>query len=176
MFRVIRTFGLALGLIGAMIAAQAPEFAQQYAQRLGGAIGELQRQIAVLDDDAKATGNTRESAIENLRKNADALVARRGEAVRGDVERFKSLDAQKQAIDAAGSPLGRMVAVMRNPDVSVARAAYKDYQPAVPTSTDGFLAGLVGFFAAWGAWRVIADFGRSMGRRMRRPVPETRAV
>lgn len=176
MFRVIRTFGLALGLIGAAIAAQAPEFAQQYAQRLGGAIEELRRQIATLDADAQATGNTRESAIENLRKNADALVARRGEAVRGDVERFKALDAQKQAIDAASSPLGKTVAVARNPDMAVATAAYRDYQPAVPTTTDGLVAGFVGFLVAWGGWRIIADLGRSMGRRGRRPAPATRAV
>ena len=176
MFRVIRTFGLALGLIGAVIAAQGPEFAQQYAQRLGGAIDELRRQIETLDSDAKATGNTRESAIETLRRNADALVARRGDAVRYDIERFKSLDAQKQAVDAAGSPMGRLVAVARDPDMSVARATLKDYQPAVPTSTDGILAGLVGFFLGWGGWRVMTDFGRSMGRRMRRPQPETRAV
>ncbi|GLS44511.1 DUF2937 family protein [Methylobacterium brachythecii] len=176
MFRVIRTFGLALGLIGAAIAAQAPEFAQQYAQRLGGAIEELRRQIATLDADAQATGNTRDSAIENLRKNADALVARRGEAVRGDVERFKALDAQKQEIDSASSPLGKTVAVVRNPDMAVARAAYRDYQPAVPTTTDGLVAGLVGFLAAWGGWRIIADLGRGMGRRARRSPPVTRAV
>ncbi|GEP12107.1 DUF2937 family protein [Methylobacterium gnaphalii] len=176
MFRVIRTFGLALGLIGAAIAAQAPEFSQQYAQRLGGAIEELRRQIATLDADAQATGNTRESAIENLRKNADALVARRGEAVRGDVERFKALDAQKQAIDSAASPLGRTVAVARNPDMAVARATYRDYQPAVPTTTDGLVAGLLGFLAAWGGWRIVADLGRSMSRRACRPTPATRAV
>ncbi|GEP00245.1 DUF2937 family protein [Methylobacterium haplocladii] len=176
MFRVIRTFGLALGIIGAIIAAQAPEFAQQYAQRLGGAIEELRRQIATLDSDAQATGNTRESAIENLRKNADALVARRGEAVRGDVERFRALDAQKQAIDAAASPLGKTVAVARNPDVAVAWAAYRDYRPAVPTTTDGLIAGLVGFLVAWGGWRVVTDFGRSLSRRRKRPTPATRAI
>ena len=74
---------LGAGLIGGVIAAQGPEFAQQYAQRLGGALDELRRQIETLDSDAQATGETRDSAIERLRANADALVARRGEAVRG---------------------------------------------------------------------------------------------
>lgn len=176
MFRVIRTIGLALGLLGGLIAAQGPEFAQQYAQRLGGAIDELRRQIETLDADALATGNTRESAIERLRRNADELVARRGEAVRYDVERFKALDAQKQAIDSAQSPLGRLVAVARNPDVTVARAAYQDYQLAVPVTTDGLIAGLVGFLAAWGCWRVLSDAIRGLGRRLRRRRAETRPV
>ncbi|WP_163484869.1 DUF2937 family protein, partial [Escherichia coli] len=49
MFRVVRTFGLALAILVGIVAAQAPEFAQQYAQRLGGAVDELRRQIASLD-------------------------------------------------------------------------------------------------------------------------------
>ena len=176
MFRVIRVFGLAIGLLGGLIAAQGPEFAQQYSQRLGGALDELRRQIETLDSDAKATGNSRESAIERLRRNADALVARRGEAVRGDVDRFKSLDDQKQAIDAITSPLGRMFAVARHPDVPLARATYVDYTPAVPTTSDGLIAGLAGFLAAWGGWRVVADLARSLGRRMRRERPAIRSV
>lgn len=176
MFRVIRIFGLAIGLLGGVIAAQGPEFAQQYAQRLGGAIEELRRQIETLDSDAKATGNSRESAIERLRQNADALVARRGEAVRADVERFKQLDDQKQAIDAAASPLGRLFAVARHPDAPIARATYREYTPAVPTTTDGIIAGLAGFLAAWGGWRVIADVSRSLRRRMARPRPAIRSV
>lgn len=176
MFRVIRTLGLALGLLLGFVAAQGPEFAQQYRQRLGGALDELRRQIGTLDADAKATGLDRDAAIDQLRRNADALVARRGEAVRADVERLKFLDDQKQAIDAATSPLGRFFAVMRDPDMPVARAAYADYTPAVPVSADGFLAGLVGFLLGWGGWRVVTDFARSMGRRVRRPKPEIRAI
>ena len=60
MFRVFRTLGLALGLLGGVVAAQAPEFAQQYAQRLGGAADELRRQVAVLESDAQASGTTRD--------------------------------------------------------------------------------------------------------------------
>ena len=176
MFRVIRTLGLALGLLGGFVAAQGPEFAQQYAQRLGGALDELRRQIETLDSDAKATGMDRDRAIEHLRQNADALVARRGEAVRGDVERFKSLDDQKKAIDATSSPLGKLFAVSRHPDMPIAQATYRDYIPAVPTTTDGVIAGIAGFFAAWALWRVITDLGRSAGRRMRRQPAETRAV
>lgn len=176
MLRVIRTLGLALGLLGGLVAAQGPEFAQQYAQRLGGAIDELRRQIETLDADAQATGNTRESAIERLRQNADQLVARRGEAVRHDVERFKALVDQRQEIDSATSPLGRLFAVARNPDQTVALATYKDYRPAMPTTTDGLVAGLVGFLAAWGGWRVLADLVHGLGRRMRRKPTEARPV
>lgn len=170
MFRVIRTFGLALGLLGGVVAAQAPEFAQQYAQRLGGAADELRRQVAVLESDAQASGTTRDGAVDRLRSNPDQLVARRGEAARDDIARLARLSAQQQALATASSPLGRVVAMLRDPDLPVVRAAYHDFSPAVPTTADGLAAGLIGFFAAWGGWRVVSDVGRRVVRRRPRTV------
>ena len=176
MFRVVRTLGLAFGLLAAVVAAQGPEFAQQYTQRLGGALDELRRAIAALDADAQATGRSRDEALERLRANRDAFAARRGESARADIERLTRLEAQKQALDTATSPLGRLAVIVRDPDMGIARAAYRDYQPAVPTTTDGLVAGLLGFLAAWGGWRVTSDFGRHLARRTRRPRPETTPV
>ncbi|GBU16572.1 MULTISPECIES: DUF2937 family protein [Methylobacterium] len=169
MFRVVRTFGLALAILVGIVAAQAPEFAQQYAQRLGGAVDELRRQIASLDSDARATGNTRDGAVERLRTNPDALVARRGEAARGDIERLARLESQQGALSQAAGPLGRVVAIARDPDLPLAGATYRDYAPAVPTTTDGIVAGLLGFLLGWGGWRLIAETGRRMARPRRRP-------
>lgn len=164
----MRVLGLALGLLGGAIAAQGPEFAQQYAQRLGGALDELRRQVASLDADAAATGNTRDGAVDRLRGNADALVARRGEAARSDLERLKTLSAQQQALASARSPLGRLAAMIRDPDMPLLRATYRDYRPAIPTTADGAIAGLLGFLAAWGGWRVLSDLGRRLARLRRR--------
>lgn len=165
MFRVFRTLGLALGLLGGGLAAQGPEFAQQYAQRLGGALDELKRQVATLESDARAAGHTRDGAVDRLRTSPDTLVARRGEAARGDIERMARLSAQQQALASAASPLGRLAAVIRDPDVPLARATYRDYDPAVPATADGLVAGLLGFLAAWGGWRVVSDVGRRVVRR-----------
>ena len=174
MFRVFRTLGVALGLLGGAVAAQAPEFAQQYAQRLGGAADELRRQVAVLESDAQATGETRDGAIDRLRSNPDQLVARRGAAAQADIARLARLSAQQQALASATSPLGRVVAMLRDPDVPVAEAAYQEFRPAIPTTADGLAAGLIGFFAAWGGWRVISDLGRRALRR--RPQPTATAT
>ncbi|MDP4002250.1 DUF2937 family protein [Methylobacterium sp. NEAU K] len=165
MFRVIRTLGLALGLLGGVVAAQAPEFAQQYGQRLGGAVDELRRQVAVLESDAQASGTTRDGAVDRLRTNPDQLVARRGDAAQADIARLARLSAQQQALASGTSPLGRVVAMLRDPDVPVAEAAYHDFSPAVPTTADGLAAALIGFLAAWGGWRVMSDVGLRMVRR-----------
>ncbi len=171
MFAVFRTLGLALGLLGGGVAAQGPEFAQQYAQRLGGAVDELRREVAGLEADARATGNTRDGAVDRLRGNPDELVARRGAAARATIERLADLSAQQQALAEAPSPLGRTLVILRHPDSGLMRATLSDYQPAVPTTADGLVAGLLGFLAAWGGWRVVSDLGRRAVRR--RPRAET---
>lgn len=173
MFRVFRTLGLALGVLGGVVAAQAPEFAQQYAQRLGGAVDELRRQVAVLESDAQATGTTRDGAVDRLRTNPDQLVARRGKAAQADIARLARLSAQQQALTSATSPLGKVVAMLRDPDVPVAQAAYRDFSPAVPTSADGLAAGLIGFLTAWGGWRVVSDLGLRLARRRPRTTTRT---
>ncbi|NEU12290.1 DUF2937 family protein [Methylobacterium sp. BTF04] len=171
MFRVLRTLGLALGLLGGMIAAQGPEFAQQYAQRLGGTLDELRRVVAGFEADATATGHTRDDAVDRLRSDPNALVARRGEAARYDIARLNDLTAQQQALASAGGPLGRLAALIRDPDLPLARATYQDYSPAIPTTTDGLVAGLLGFLGTWAGWRVLSDLGRRMAPRRREPVP-----
>lgn len=173
MFRVFRTLGLALGLLGGVIAAQAPEFAQQYAQRLGGAVDELRRQVAVLESDAQASGTTRDGAVDRLRTNPDQLVARRGDAAQADISRLARLSAQEQALASATSPLGKVVAMLRDPDMPVAQAAYQDFSPAVPTNADGLAAGLIGFLTAWGGWRVLSDVGLRFARKRPRTATRT---
>ena len=169
MFRVLRTLGLALALLGGALAAQAPEFAQQYAQRLGGTLDELRRVVSGFEADAAATGRSRDDAVARLRGDGDPLVARRGEAARQDIARLAALDRQRRDLAEAGGPLGRVVALMRDPDLALARATYQDYAPAIPTTADGLTAGLLGFLATWAGWRLLADLGRRLlsGRNRR---------
>jgi hypothetical protein len=85
------------------------------------------------------------------------------------MERLKTLTEQQQALATASGPLGRMVALIRNPDLPLTRATYQDYAPAVPTTADGLIAGFLGFLATWGGWRVLSDVGRRLTRLRRAP-------
>lgn len=165
MFRVLRTLGLALGVLAGIVGAQGPEFAQQYGQRLSGTVDELRRVVAGFEADATATGHTRDSALARLRGDPDALVARRGAAARADLDRLAGLTARQAALDTAGGPLGRLAALIRDPDLGLARATYEDYRPAIPTTADGLVAGFLGFLAAWAGWRLLCDLGRRLLRR-----------
>lgn len=163
-FRVLQTLGLAFGVLGGVAASQAPEFAQQYAQRLGGTVDELRRAVTQFDADAAGAGETREGAIARLRANDDRLAQHRGDAARADGQRLGELQVQQQRLGQATGPLDRVRIMLTAPDSTVAWAAYRDYLPAVPVTGEGFLCAAIGFVGGWGVWRLLIGGGRRLGR------------
>ena len=87
MAMILRRLVFALSLVVGAIASQAPEFAQQYRQRLGGAIDELRAIIVQFDHDAKAENLTRDEALTRLHANADPLASKRAVAMRDTIAR-----------------------------------------------------------------------------------------
>ena len=158
---------MAVGLLLGIVFSQAPEFVQQYRQRLGGAVDELKRTIAQFDDEAGAQSLTREAGIARLRSNADPLVQARGTDLEGDVARERRLEAQDRAFDEAG-PLGRYWVFLERFDPEIAGRAWAIYQPAVPVTAAGLVAGAVGLVAGYGGTRFLASPFR---RRRRVAVP-----
>jgi hypothetical protein len=153
--RVARTLAAAFGLFGGVVGSQGPEFAQQYRQRLGGAIDELARVTARFDEDARATGQTREAALGQLRQSPDRLTSLQGEAMRANIERLGRLERQRQSFVEAG-PFSRLTLLLTEGDTDLARAAYRDFEPAVPTTTEGLVTALLGFIFGWSVARLIA--------------------
>lgn len=155
---------MAVGLLLALVFSQAPEFLQQYRQRLGGAIDELRRVVAQFDAEAKAQSLSREAGIARLRANADPLAQARGIDLAGDVERERRLSAQDGAFAAAG-PVGQYWVFLERLDPELVSRTYGIYQPAVPVTAAGFVAAGVGFVAGYGGLRMAAA---PFGRRRRR--------
>jgi len=166
--RIARTLGLACGLLGGLVASQAPEYAQQYRQRLGGAADELRRVVERFERDAQAARQSREGAIGRLNENDDDLIRRQGDAMRANIERLDRLERQRQAFQAAG-PFQRLAVLAQDFDREIARAAFRDYEPAVPTTTEGFATAGAGFLAGWGLARLIGVPLRRLFFRRRRP-------
>lgn len=173
--RIARTMGLAVGLFGGVIGSQGPEFAQQYRQRVGGAIDELNRVVARFDADARASGHTRDAALGRLRGDPDRLVSLQGEAMRANIERRNRLESQRAAFVDAG-PFQRLYVMTRDPDIDIARAAYRDFEPAVPVTNEGIVMGLIGFALGWGLTRLLGLPLRRMFFRRRRVVQATEAA
>lgn len=155
-----RVLALAIGLMSGLAGAQIPEFAQQYRQRLGGAVDELRRVVTRFDDGARASGLSREGAVRKLTDNADPLVQRQGEAQGEVAARLARLEDQRRAYDQAG-PFGRLLIFVRDADPGLARATYLDYEPAWPATTEGAVAG-GGSFAI--GWILVLALSRMIGR------------
>lgn len=174
MSRIVRITALGLGLLGAATASQGPEFAQQYRQRLGGAIDELTRIVERFDADARANGESRETAIARLRQNPDDLAGRQGVAMQGNADRLARLAGHRAAMEAAG-PFARVALMARDGDEDVMREAYRDFEPALPVTEEGLVCGALGFAAVWGGVLLLAGFVRSLRRRPERPGRPQRA-
>lgn len=152
---MLRRLALVFGVFAGTCASQIPEYAQQYRQRLGGALDELTRIMADFDAQARSQGLSEPAAIERMKKNPDELVQRQGESVQDNVIRRDRLAAQDAAFARAG-PFGRLGLLARDFDPAIARGAWSRYEPAVPVTTEGFAAGGIGALAGYALWRALA--------------------
>ena len=78
MRRALATLG-GLGL--AIACSQFPEYAQQYEQRLGGAVDELRIIVADFDADARKFGLSREEALGRYAASPDPFIMARGPTI-----------------------------------------------------------------------------------------------
>ena len=150
-----RRFALAIGLLVAVCASQLPEYVQQYRQRLGGAVEELRRIVAQFDTEAQSQSLTRDQGIARLSGNPDPLVQARGTDMQTDVDRERRLEEQQQAFAVAG-PISQYWVLVERLDPTLAGQAYAIFQPAVPLTPSGFIAGAVGLLAGWAGTHAIA--------------------
>ena len=146
---------MAVAVLAGLIGSQGPEFAQQYRQRLGGALEELNRIIAEFDAEARAQNVTPAEGLSRLEGNADPLARQRGEDMAEAIDRAKRLSEQLQAI-ASGSPLTRLYVVARDFDPEIAKSALDNYEPAAPLSLGALAAAGIAAFWGWAATHLIA--------------------
>ncbi len=145
---LLRRFALAIGLLCGVVGAQAPEFAQQYRQRLAGAVDELSQVVATFDAEARAEKLAPDAAIARLERNADPLAQARGRDIADDMARLNHLrDALAAFTDTA--PVKRLFAVAETFDAATARRAWGDFQPAVPTTAEGFIVAFASAVLGW---------------------------
>ena len=131
--------------LGLTMASQAPEFTQQYKQRLGGGIEELQTVINKFDKDAADSGLDRAGALEQMGQSEDELVVRRASSMQEAMIRYDRLVGQRQSM-ANSSVYIQPLQIMRSPDVPMLQNTLNDYQPAVPLTPAGALYGGIGAF------------------------------
>lgn len=138
--KLIFAASLATGVAG----SQFPEFSQQYLQRLGGQYDALSQIAADFDASATRAGLTRDEALAQIKGSTFQ------DAHRTDMQNaFARLDriTSDLALLRAASPLERMALPHRLRDTQTLAATWADFRPAVPVTTDGFIATGLGFLA-----------------------------
>jgi len=163
-----RLITLIVAMLFGGVFSQAPEFQQQYRQRLGGALDELSRAIAQFDADALAVGVTPVVAISRLKGNPDALARRRADAEVEALDRRDRLQHQQSVFETA-SVIGRLTVLAADYDPQLVAGTWQSFRPAVPTTTDGAAAALfgagIGLFFVVMATLTSQGLKRRLGRR-----------
>jgi hypothetical protein len=150
-----RRLALAIAVLAGLIGSQGPEFAQQYRQRLGGALEELNRIVAEFDAEVRRKDLTRAEGLSRLEHNDDPLARERGADMGHAIERAQRLNAQIQAMNSSG-PLMRLYVVATNFDPEIARSTLDNYEPAEPLSLGALMAAGLAAFCGWTATLLIA--------------------
>ncbi len=168
---IVRWLGIGFALISALFTSQLPEFSQQYRQRLGGALDELNRMLAEFDQDAFSNKMNRTQGIDKLTGDKDPFIRQRGQRIVETDVRAARLSRQREKFESAG-PFNRILVMARDYDSTLAGSAWQDFQPAVPATLEGIVSAITGFFAGLGIWRLMGwPFNR---RRHRLAVVKSR--
>lgn len=141
----------ALCVFGAVLFSQAPEFMQQYLQRLGGHLDEARRQLQQFQNAATSSGISLDELIHRTTTNAEPAVAKLGGVMTGTVERVDTLAAAQAALLDA-SLWTRPFVFLQHLDLAIARATWSVYQPAVPTTLEGLVYALLGMLVLLGLY------------------------
>lgn len=137
----------ALSIIGGLALgfgfAQFPEYAQQYEQRLGGAVDELRIIVEDFDRGAASFGLSREDALMRYAVSPDEFLQDRGLSMRMTLERYERLSADLAQLQAA-SAVQRVQFLPRYLDSDVGARAMENFQPGVPATGEALAWGLAG--------------------------------
>lgn len=165
---ILRALTLAAGLTGAAALSQFPEFSQQYAQRLGGAVDELARQVARYEADASAQDMALGAYLEALA--AEGPLARtQSENIAEDVARHARLSEALAQLQGAG-PFTRARLAGWMGDRQIAARAWQAYRPAAPLTFEGAMFAGAGFLIGWLGLRAVFAFCAGGWSLLRRPV------
>ena len=160
----LRRIAALIGLFFGIVASQVPEYAQQYRQRLGGAIDELNALIERFETEAAQSGMDQQQGISHLQQSDDRFVQQRGDQMRDTITRRDRLEKQAEDFAKAG-PVGRVLVLAEDFDPKIAARAYQAYEPAVPTTTEGLIAAVIGFLFGGGLIHLVAWPVRRRRRR-----------
>jgi len=136
-----------LCVAGAAGLSQAPEFFQQYLQRLGGHLDEARLQLAGFEAVAKASGLTLAELIEVTRTQTAVPVSKLGGLIATTQTRAAELEAAERALHEAAA-WERPFVFLAHMDGDIAVRTWEVFKPAVPVTAEGLTYAAAGMVLA----------------------------
>jgi Protein of unknown function (DUF2937) len=159
-----------LCVAGAVFFAQAPEFMQQYLQRLGGHLDEARRQLQQFQRTAESSGLTLDRLITQTGSNSDAAIAKLGGVMTEAVSRVQHLESAQVALEHA-SLWTRPFVFLKQVDPEIARGTWSFFKPAVPTTAEGLIYAVVGMLLLIGTYHFGIKYPIVRARSRPKPTP-----
>lgn len=142
-----------LCVAGAVGLSQAPEFYQQYLQRLGGHLDEATRQLAKFEAVARESGITLAELIATTRAQTAEPVAKLGAVMAEAEQRVAELRVAAEALRNA-TLWERPWVFIQKVDTEIAAATWEVFKPAVPVTAEGFVYAGAGMVLALALYQV----------------------
>lgn len=132
-----------LCVVGAVLFSQAPEFMQQYLQRLEGHLDEARLVLGRFQAAAAQAGMTLDQLVANARQNPDPSMGKLALVVGQTSARVEQLASADAALRGA-STFSRPFVFLAHLDGEIAHSTLAIYRPAVPTTAEGLAYALAG--------------------------------
>lgn len=159
-----KTVTIVSAMAGLAVFSQAPEFAHQYRQRIGGAVDELKTVVMDFDKDADNSQLSRDQALDQMTRSSERLTHDRGESMTRTLGRFERLNEQQSWLENS-HPLTRPLLVLKSLDRPLIENAWKAFEPAVPLNSSGLTYGGLGAILAMFFARLGIGGTRRLGQR-----------
>ena len=144
--------------------SQFPEFAQQYRQRVGGAVDELSKVVTEFDTSAKNAGLQREEALSRYGETNDDFLKQRGGDMRAVITRYDYLTSHYAHLTNAPQ-FKRLWVFTKERDMELSKATLATFEPAVPVTPEGLAHGGAGLLGGWALLSLLlSPFGRHRSR------------
>lgn len=144
-------------ILGAFILIQFPQFFSQYLQRLGGHLDEARQTVDLYTSTANSLEMTINEFIDTHLQAANPVFVSSGEKISQIANRFYSLENSFLALDGA-SPFTRLWIFVKEVDWEIARQAWRNFTPGIPTNLEGLLYALLGLLLGWGLYSMAKGF------------------
>lgn len=144
--RFVRDLALILSVVlGLAAGSQVSSFVDAYAQRLGGAVDEAARSVAVFQDIAAKEGLTFKAYLNRLAISADRTAVETAKGIRELVERLETLRQAQAALSEAG-PWSRPLSILFAADSEILENTYADWSPGLTIDPRwGGIGGVLGW-------------------------------